>query len=89
MVYPCLIVLLLLVASTVGILAIEQDVESDARRQGQIVELLTNQKLHSDQMVLDSQIQDVDTAIVSSSSLLDVALKVVSTTSPVWNFVCG
>mmetsp|Transcript_27909 Transcript_27909/g.61078 ORF Transcript_27909/g.61078 Transcript_27909/m.61078 type:complete len:857 (-) Transcript_27909:244-2814(-) len=82
LVCPFTTVLLLMVAGTIGILAVARDIESDAERKRQISEaeinLLTREKLASEQMVANAQLADVETALTTSLSLVSTAAELMS-----------
>ena len=83
LVCPFIVVVILMVAGTMGIVTIARDVETDAETKREKSEaeirLLTKEKAASEQMVANAQLADLDTALFTSVSLVSTAAELVRT----------
>ena len=84
MLWPCVIILLLMVAGSIGILAVARSVENDVHRKAEIsqalLQLLASEKQASEQERLLEQLADVQSAGVAYATNLATALELVRAT---------
>ena len=81
MFWPCLVILSLMIAGSLGIYAVARNVAHNARNKEQIsesnIKLLKTEKLASEQMIASAQLADLETASVASISLVTTAVELV------------